>query len=321
VPTLLVACCFCVESSAQTPPPSADLEATIAALGFQVFVGDTVFYSALIRNLGPAAANDVAFRIETPPGTTFESVSGGAGFSETTCTTPPVGSTGTISCIRGLMPRGSVVSMGMRLRVSPALAGIFFQTGVTVSSSVPDSNLSNNSASSTVLALAPGAHSDLSIEIVAVPNPVLPGQVLTHEIRVTNHGPDPTTNVQFGIRGLYQIESLIAEAPAGWACNYVPVGIPPPDFEFMVCVAPFFDIGTVTLRLRSTVLTSANFPIFLGLRLSSAALDPVAANNEATLVTPLGTGSGVPVPMLPPALLAMLALLFAVLGVRAQRAQ
>lgn len=305
-------------AAADAPPPPTDLAIQINAVGYQVIAGETAVYHVLTRNLAGVNADDVGIFINTPEGTTFEGISGGQGFAEATCFTPSVGGTGTINCRRPQLPSGGVISFSLRLRVSATLAGTLVSTHASVISSTSDSNLANNQSSTTLLALREGAQSDLSVAATALPNPVLPGQILTHSVTVTNSGPDTASNVRLGLRGLEGSESTAIEVAAGWSCSPLGViGIPPPDAEFMACTAQFFERGSVILRVRSQVRPSETLPLTLGLRLTSNAVDPIDANNETSVVTTLGVGSSFPVPTLSPALLALLALLLATVGMRA----
>src|SRR5438445_607440 len=73
----------------------ADLSITKSDSPDPVAPGGTLTYTITIGNAGPNAAVNVTMSDPLPPQTTFQSVAAPAGWS---CTTPAVGTTGTVSC-------------------------------------------------------------------------------------------------------------------------------------------------------------------------------------------------------------------------------
>lgn len=302
---------------AQAPPPSADLGIELFASGFQFTAGELVSLNGRVQNHGPDPATNVVVDLELPAGTAFESASS-APANVLSCTTPAVGAGGAVRCTRPSVTPNQLVILRVTIRTSTSMAGTFFDTTARLSSSTPDPVSANNASTSTVLVLGPDSRSDLSVRVTAFPSPVLPRATLVHEIIVTNHGPDPTTSAELGLRsnGLpLEIEDF--DLPSGWQCNYVPVGIPPPDFEPVICNEYFVPVGSFRFRLAAQVPGTQSVPVFLNLRLTSAANDPDLSNNETSISTPLGSGSGVPVPASRPALLTLLVLIAMLSGLLA----
>jgi len=109
--------------------------------------GAVIDYTITIANNGPDAASNIVLTDTLPPNTTF--VSYGTGASGVVCTTPSVGSTGTITC--PFAPAQASVASGVsfqfivQLQVSPGSLTTVENTA-TVSSDTPDLDTTNNSA-------------------------------------------------------------------------------------------------------------------------------------------------------------------------------
>src|SRR3989441_189400 len=106
----------------------ADLAITKTDSPDPVTPGGTLTYTISVSNGGPNAAATVKMDDVLPALTTFQSVTPPAGWS---CTNPPVGSTGTVSCTTASLPNG-------------AIAG--FTIVVQVSASTPDGTVISNTA-------------------------------------------------------------------------------------------------------------------------------------------------------------------------------
>ncbi len=304
-------------AAAQAPPPSADLGIELLASAFQVAAGQPITYSGRVQNLGPDPAANAVVDLELPAGTTFESATS-VPANVLTCTTPAVGAGGAVRCTRPSVTPNPLVILHVRIRTSAAMANNFLETTARVSSGTLDTNMANNTSTSTVLLTGPDSRSDLSVRATVSPSPVLPGATLVHEITVTNNGPDPTTRVELYLRsnGLpITVDGF--ELPPGWQCESIPVGIPPPDFYPVVCRFFFVPVGSYVLRLAGQVPATQSVPVVFDLLLSSAANDPDLSNNVFSISTPLGIGSGVAVTAVNPTLLALLALMLAAIGIRA----
>jgi uncharacterized repeat protein (TIGR01451 family) len=121
---------------------SADLSVTNTGPS-TVTTGGTITYTITLKNMGPETATSVVLNDTTPTGTTFASVSTSNG----TCTAPPVGQTGTVSCTLLTQPRGAKFTVTLVVNVT-ATSGNIIDTA-TATSAVFDPNVSNNSASVT----------------------------------------------------------------------------------------------------------------------------------------------------------------------------
>ena len=131
---LLLAAC-------QPTPPPADLAVTKSDSPDPVSTGGVLTYTVVVSNNGPATAANVTMTDPLPPGTTFASCAISLG----TCSGPTVGTNGTVSADIGTLgPLGSV-TVTIMVNVS-AGAGTTIPNTATVTSSTPDSNLTNNSS-------------------------------------------------------------------------------------------------------------------------------------------------------------------------------
>ena len=118
----------------------ADLSVTKSASPASVMPGDTLTYSIGAANAGPSTAMNVALSDPLPGGTTFQSLTAPAGW---TCTTPAVGSSGTVSCTAATMDPGSAAFTLVVTVTQTALSAI--TNTATVSSATADPNTTNNS--------------------------------------------------------------------------------------------------------------------------------------------------------------------------------
>jgi uncharacterized repeat protein (TIGR01451 family) len=113
-----------------------------------VVAGQNVTYTITVTNSGPGPAASATLSDPLPAGTTFVSLSAPGGWS---CTTPPVGGSGAISCTIASLGVGSGV-FTLTAAIAPTTTGGTVVTNTaTVSSSTTDPNPANNSASATTL--------------------------------------------------------------------------------------------------------------------------------------------------------------------------
>jgi uncharacterized repeat protein (TIGR01451 family) len=125
------------------PPPSADLEVSLAANPDPVVSGQNLTYTAIVRNTGPSDAPNVTLTDVLPSGVTFISCTSGQG----TCTGPAVGTTGTVTANIGTLGSYSfnTVPVTFTVRVTAAPATNLVNTA-TAASTLPDPVGANNSA-------------------------------------------------------------------------------------------------------------------------------------------------------------------------------
>jgi uncharacterized repeat protein (TIGR01451 family) len=119
---------------------SADLAVTLSA-PTSVVSGGTLTYTITEKNNGPDIASSVSITDATPTGTTFNSVTSTSG----TCTAPPPGGTGTVTCTIATQPKGGNTTISLVVNVT-AGSGATITDTVNATSSTFDPNQTNNSA-------------------------------------------------------------------------------------------------------------------------------------------------------------------------------
>ncbi|HEX8921790.1 MAG TPA: DUF11 domain-containing protein, partial [Pyrinomonadaceae bacterium] len=133
-------------STATTTISNADLEVTKVDTPDPVNVGANITYTITVTNYGPAPATDVSWNDTLPASTTFVSLSSPDGWL---CTTPSVGSGGTVSCSRDSLTVGSAVFTLVVKLDSSVSEGTVITNEATVSSETPDLNQANNTGMAT----------------------------------------------------------------------------------------------------------------------------------------------------------------------------
>jgi hypothetical protein len=122
--------------------PETDLRLILFAPSPQAQVGDQLAFTATMNNLGLRGVDDLEFRLPRPPGTQFSAITPAAGWS---C--PAAAPTLTeLVCTRALAA-GDQTQIEFTLEVLPAADGTQFQVQSSISSSVPDSDPSNDAVS------------------------------------------------------------------------------------------------------------------------------------------------------------------------------
>ncbi len=106
--------------------------------------GANLMYSIAAKNNGPDTALAVSVSDATPTGTTFVSVTPNTG----TCTAPPLGGTGTVTCTIGTMASGNTLKIIMVVNVNASSGNTITDTA-TVTSTTYDPNTKNNTATVT----------------------------------------------------------------------------------------------------------------------------------------------------------------------------
>jgi uncharacterized repeat protein (TIGR01451 family) len=167
-------------------------------------------YSVFVTNSGPSTATNVTFSWTTPPGTTFLSLDkpalapSGYELMPVTCTTPPAGSAGTVTCTT-VFPINPASQSSSYWDGAPGMYTVVFHVRVpgtpgTVTNSVSgtsdhDPNAANNTSSATTTIL-PAAAANLSLSMQASQPSAVMGSPVTYSARVTNGGPSAAQNVR-----------------------------------------------------------------------------------------------------------------------------
>ncbi|MFE4633968.1 hypothetical protein ACFRJ1_11390 [Streptomyces sp. NPDC056773] len=122
--------------------PLADVAVDISSSPDSVRSGSNVTYTVTVRNNGPTLAENVVLNDTLPPGGRFVSATPSQG----TCTVPSLGSSDTVTCRLSALGSGQQATVQIVVRAVTA-ANSTVTNKAAVSSSTPDSNEINNSAS------------------------------------------------------------------------------------------------------------------------------------------------------------------------------
>ncbi|HYJ86395.1 MAG TPA: hypothetical protein VEW46_10085 [Pyrinomonadaceae bacterium] len=174
-----------------TVTSSSDLSITKTDSPDPVLAGSNINYALTISNAGVSDAQTVSFTDAVPANTTFVSVNQTSG-PAFTCSTPPVGGTGNVTCSIATLPAGASAMFDLVVRVSSnATTGSTVTNSATVMSTTGDPNTENNTAQTTTSVIGVP---DLTISKTHSGN-FTAGQPGSYTITVSNIGGGATTGV------------------------------------------------------------------------------------------------------------------------------
>ena len=255
---------------------SADLSVTNVASPVPVIAGNNITYTQVVTNPGPSTATNAVFSETTPPNTTFVSLPPPSGW---VCSTPTGGNAGPISCNNNTTFGTGSSTFILTVKVTAGTAaGTAINDTATVTSSVSDPNLANNTATATDI-VALSTQADLITTNTAVPTTVAAGSNVTYTQTVTNNGPAAATSPTFTQTTPPNTNLQSIAAPAGWTC--------PP---------PVGGTGTITCTDSSSLAlnASATFTLVLQVNAGTASgtyIAETATANAGNLVPNLTTNS------------------------------
>ena len=263
-------------ASSPAAAQSADLALTQTASASVVSPGGTITYTESITNNGPNAVNNAVLYQQTPPNTTFNSLTCPAGW---TAATPAAGATGSVTCTDGAsFANGAVANFTYVVNVIAGVAsGTTILNTADATSSTADPAPSNNANTTSVLVEAAGG-ADLAVSIAAAPTPVFVSSTLVYTIQVTNRGPVPTTSAT--------LTDTIPATTAFVSSVAVPAGVSCSGTATVTCNLGVLAVGAVdTITITVTAPTSASTLSNTAQISASAPADPVPANSSATAIT------------------------------------
>ena len=144
VPLAVLAFGVTSASAAKPRVQTADLAIAISASQPRPIVGGNESFTITVTNKGPQSAQSVAVSDSWTNFSTFLGVSATAP-SGATCTAPPVGSLGTITCTTASLAHGNSITVVLTLRVE-GFPNQLLQDTATATSTTPDPNTANNTA-------------------------------------------------------------------------------------------------------------------------------------------------------------------------------
>jgi uncharacterized repeat protein (TIGR01451 family) len=129
--------------------PSADLSAVKFSESSTVSAGSNTKFFISVYNNGPDAAANAVMNDPLPANTTFYSITQPSGPSFT-CTTPNIGSAGTVNCTIASLPRDTTAQFELTVQVDTGAPANSVITNTATVSSTADANSGNNSSSASV---------------------------------------------------------------------------------------------------------------------------------------------------------------------------
>ena len=257
--------------------------------------GETIVYSIFVFNNGPSAAQNVTVTDSLPSGTTFVSLTVSDG--PFTCSTPPVGSGGTVACSALTMePEGTVI-FTLSVKTSASAPSGSITNTATISSATPDPNPSDNSSSVvTGIAGSSSASADLSVESMDRSFAVGSGATASFRVVIANKGPSTANHPKLTNAVPANMTFLSADVsdPIGeFHCTTPAVG----TSGNIVCTAPAFDLRasgdqpvfTFTFRVNNGVTSETTLTNTAGV--AGDEVDPNSSNNTLSRTTAVTTTS------------------------------
>ncbi len=162
-------------------PQGVDLQVVKTAAPDPVPTASNLTYTILVANNSETPRTNVTLTDVVPTNTTFVSATAPAGW---TCTTPPVGGTGTVTCTTPTLAAGAVAILNLVVAVGcvpVASDGLAFNitNTVTVTSTEPDADPSDNTATAVTGLVDPAPTVVCPAEGVTVPGNIATGCTIT----------------------------------------------------------------------------------------------------------------------------------------------
>ncbi|PYX34324.1 MAG: hypothetical protein DMG80_02830 [Acidobacteria bacterium] len=263
---------------------SADLSITSVDNPDPVLAGSNITYTQALTNPGPSNAANVTFTEPIPANTNFRAFVPPVGW---TCNSLVVGGTGTLTCtIASLAPGTTNFQPIVQVNVGTA-AGITITDTVTVSSST-DTNTANNSVN-TNTTVATATQADLAMANTASAASVTAGSNITYTQTVSNRGPAIATALTFTetIPANTTFQSI---TQGTWTCITPAVGATGTVSCTLAALAAAAS-SPITLVVQVSGITPSGTVISDTASVSATTSDPGAANNSATALVAVGTGT------------------------------
>ncbi|MEA2237067.1 MAG: hypothetical protein QOC81_1791 [Thermoanaerobaculia bacterium] len=251
--------------------------------------GETIVYSIFAFNNGPSTAQNVTMTDSLPSGTTFVSLNVSDG--PFTCSTPAVGSGGTVSCTAAAMDVEGTVVFTLSAKTSSSAPSGSITNTATISSSTFDPSPSDNSSSVTTgIAGASSASADLAIDSMDRSLAVTAGATVSFQVVIANKGPSTANHPRLTNAvpaNTTFLSANVADPIGEFQCTTPAVG----TSGNIVCTAAKFDLRgsgdqpvfTFTFRVNNGV--GAETTLSDTASVSADENDPNTSNNTATRTT------------------------------------
>lgn len=260
---------------------SADLQLSKSDAPDPVVAGGQIIYDIVLFNAGPDISEFVGIDDMLPPGTTFVDLI--ISDPTWTCSTPAVGSGGTVSCSKDALDPDTSGPFTLIVAVDSGVTpGTVITNTATSGSETPDPDGQFPTASANTTVVAPLPTAEVSVTKVDSPDPVAPGANIVYTITVSNTGQVDATQVSLFDALPPETTFVSMPEPAGWTCTLPAVG----TNDSVSCSAQSLSPGSVVFTLTVAVdsQTASGTQIF-NTATVSAANDVDKSNNNATVST------------------------------------
>ncbi|HEV2198599.1 MAG TPA: DUF11 domain-containing protein [Bryobacteraceae bacterium] len=242
--------------------------------------GTTAYCTMVVTNNGPSDASGVSLSDTIVASTPF--TIGTVAMTQGSCSaTPGTITSGSVTCSLGTIPAGTTATVTVNFS---AQSGGTIEDNVSVTSTTPDPNNANNTATGAVTYIS---SADLSITKTALPSPVVAGANLTYIITASNAaGPSMATNVVVKDTLPGQV-SVVSVTPSVGTCSG---GIPGNPAQPLICTLGSLIKGgsaTITVVVKVNSSTPDGTILINNASIGSEINDPNNANNVATVYSPV----------------------------------
>jgi uncharacterized repeat protein (TIGR01451 family) len=236
------------------------------------YVGQTLTYTLLVRNVGPDTATSVTVT-DTLPVANVTYVSSTT--SQGTCSF----ASPTVTCSIGTLARSA--SATIRITTTAAAAGTPTNTASVTHPETDPNTLNNTSAVTTTILSGPA---DLAVTIAGSPDPVNAGSNATFSISLNNLGSSAAASTQISVPIPVNTNYQSFSAPAGWTCTPPAVGSGPPAAVSCSYTAGAFPVagGAVfALVVQANSGTTAGTPLVGSVSATTTTPETTTTNNTA----------------------------------------
>ncbi|MCU1347909.1 MAG: domain containing protein [Acidobacteria bacterium] len=266
-----------------------------------VVAGTNASYTITVTNSGPSDATGAQLTDTLPALTTFVSLAQNSGPSAV-CTMPAVGGTGTVTCSWSSLVNGATAAFTLTLKSDPTTPAGPLTNTASVTTTANDPNAGNDSSGSTATIVL----TDVGIVKSIPPGLYIAGQPITFTLDVTNNGVQTAAGIVV-TDTLPAGMTFISATPPG-ACS---------GTTTVTCNAATLASGATTTFTITATLPATAGPVTNSASVTTATGDSFPANNSSSLtftVIPITA-----IPTLSPLMMALIALAFTAIAVRAGR--
>ena len=273
------------DDAVTTVTPNADLR-IVKSGAATIDAGQNITYTIVVTNDGVSDAQSVSISDALPAQTTFVALTQTAG-PAFTCSTPLSGANGTVTCTAAELAADASATFELRAAVAPNATGSLDNT-VTVSSTTPDDDPSDNASTSTA---AIGASADVSVD-KSGPATIAAGDTLTYTITVANNGPSNAATVELNDVVPAQTTFVSLEQTSGplATCTSPTMG----GTGTVTCTFATLNAGaSATFSLEVAVPANASGSIDNTATVTTATADPDGTDNSDTATTAIAASADV----------------------------